>query len=49
MKIEIYSFVDYIAHYHCANFRGDRVIHSRDLKGGGGPSVWPASKIAQSF
>ena len=28
------NFVDYITHYHCANFRGDRAIHSRDLRGG---------------
>ena len=28
------NLVDYIAHYHCGNFRGDRVIHGRDLKGG---------------
>ena len=30
----MYDLVDYIAHYHCANFRGDRAIHGRDLKGG---------------
>ena len=29
-----YDLVDYSAHYHCANFCGDRAIHGRDLKGG---------------
>ena len=34
-NLNIYDHVDYIAHYHCANFCGDRAIHGRDLKGGG--------------